>query len=117
MAIQWISGDTFTCLSADTKPTLVPADTKAIETNTDDVYRFNGTSWVLFSANDKTETLTNKTISGASNTVSNIPVNSISTFAVSAPITNQIMHTTVQVGSMPQVQAVALVADSRQVGL
>ena len=49
MAIQWISGDTFTCLSADTKPTLVPADTKAIETNTDDVYRFNGTSWVLFS--------------------------------------------------------------------
>ena len=48
MAIQWISGDTFTCLSADTKPTLVPTDTKAIETNTDDVYRFNGTSWVLF---------------------------------------------------------------------
>ena len=92
MAIQWISGDTFTCLSADTKPTLVPTDTKAIETNTDDVYRFNGTSWVLFSANDKTETLTNKTISGAANTVSNIPVNSISTFAVSAPTTNQIMQ-------------------------
>ena len=73
MAIQWISGDTFTCLSGDTKPTLVPTDTKAIETNTDDVYRFNGTSWVLFVANDKTETLTNKTISGASNTFSAIP--------------------------------------------
>ena len=62
MAIQWIAGDTFTCVSGDTKPTLVPAETKAIETNTDDVYRFNGTSWVLFAANDKTETLTNKTI-------------------------------------------------------
>ena len=77
MAIQWIAGDTFTCVSGDTKPTLVPTDTKAIETNTDDVYRFNGTSWVLFSANDKTETLTNKTFSGSVNTISNIPVSAI----------------------------------------
>ena len=92
MAVQWISGDTFTCVSTDTKPTLVPADTKAIETNTDDVYRFNGTSWVLFSANDKTETLTNKTISGASNTLSAIPVNSLSSFAIASPITNQILQ-------------------------
>ena len=92
MAIQWISGDTFTCVSGDTKPTLVPADTKAIETNTDDVYRFNGTSWVLFSANDKTETLTNKTISGASNTLSAIPPNSVSSFAIASPITNQIIQ-------------------------
>ena len=67
MVIQWIAGDTFTCVSGDTKPTNVPAETRAIETNTDDVYRFNGTSWVLYSANDKTETLTNKTISGANN--------------------------------------------------
>ena len=92
MTIQWISGDTFTCLAADTKPTLVPTDTKAIETNTDDVYRFNGTSWVLFSANDKTETLTNKSISGATNTLSAIPVNSISSFAIASPTTNQIMQ-------------------------
>lgn len=69
MAIQWISGDTFTCVSGDTKPTLVPTDTKAIETNTDDIYRFNGTSWVLYLANDKTETLTNKTIDSDVNTV------------------------------------------------
>jgi hypothetical protein len=92
MTIQWISGDTFTCVSTDTKPTLVPTDTKAIETNTDDVYRFNGTSWVLFSANDKTETLTNKSISGATNTLSAIPVNSLSNFSIASPLTNQIIQ-------------------------
>ena len=68
MAIQWMAGDTFTCLSTDTKSTLVPANTKALETDTDDTYKFNGTSWVLFDANDKTETLTNKTVSNDSNT-------------------------------------------------
>ena len=68
MAIQWIAGDIFTCLSGDTKSTLVPANTKAVETDTDDTYKFNGTSWVLFDANDKTETLTNKTVSNDSNT-------------------------------------------------
>lgn len=92
MAIQWIAGDTFTYDPTDTKPTNVPVNTKAIENNTDDVYRFNGTSWVLYIANDKTEILTNKTLSGAANTFSNIPVNSISTFAVSAPVTNQILQ-------------------------
>ena len=69
MTIQWIAGDTFTCESTDTKPTNVPTHTKAVENNTDDIYRFNGTTWVLFIANDKTETLTNKTISGSANTV------------------------------------------------
>lgn len=49
MAIQWMAGDAFTCLSTDTKPTLVPAQTKAIETDTDDTYKFNGTSWALVS--------------------------------------------------------------------
>ena len=82
------------CDAADfaSLPTNVPTHTKAFINNTDDVFRFNGTSWVLYIANDKTETLTNKTISGASNTLSAIPVNSISTFAVSAPTTNQIMQ-------------------------
>lgn len=76
MAIQWMAGDTFTCLSSDTKPTLIPANTKAIETDTDDTYKFNGTSWVLFSGGGgagaltatSTTTLTNKTISNDSNT-------------------------------------------------
>ena len=49
MAIQWMAGDAFTCLSTDIKPTLVPANTKAIETDTDDTYKFNGTSWALVS--------------------------------------------------------------------
>ena len=71
MTIQWISGDSFTCVSTDTKPVLVPVDTKAIETNTEDIWRFNGTSWVLFSANDKTESLTNKTIDFDLNTIAN----------------------------------------------
>ena len=36
-------------------------------------------------------TLTNKVISGATNTLSNIPVNSLSDFAISSPITDQII--------------------------
>ena len=56
-------------LSTDTKP--VPADTavNAIfeETDSHDTYINNGTAWVLFSANDKTETLTNKTLDHDSN--------------------------------------------------
>ncbi len=73
MAIQWMAGDSFTCLSTDTKPTLVPANTKAVETDTDDTYKFNGTSWALFSGAGgltatSTTTLTNKTISNDSNT-------------------------------------------------
>lgn len=39
-----------------------------------------------------TQTLTNKTISGASNTLSNIPLNSLSTFAISAPTINQVIQ-------------------------
>ena len=39
-----------------------------------------------------TQTLTNKTISGASNTLSNIPVNSLSNFAISSPTTNQLIQ-------------------------
>ena len=39
-----------------------------------------------------TQTLTNKTISGASNTLSNIPVNSLSNFAISSPTTNQVIQ-------------------------
>ena len=39
-----------------------------------------------------TTTLTNKTISGATNTLTNIPVNSLSNFAISSPITDQIIQ-------------------------
>ena len=64
-----------------------------------------------------TQTLTNKTISGASNTLSNIPVNSISTFAVSAPTTNQILQYNGTSWVNAGVQAAGQVADLKPVGL
>ena len=92
MAVTWVGRDIY-CAAADVASltTNVPANTKAYVDN-DDVYRFNGTSWVLFAANDKTETLTGKTISGSSNTLTSIPVNSLSNFAVSSPTTNQVLQ-------------------------
>jgi hypothetical protein len=46
MAIQWVGRD-IVCLSTDTKPTNVPVNTKAFETNTGATYRFNGTAWIV----------------------------------------------------------------------
>jgi parallel beta-helix repeat protein len=46
LAIQWVGRD-IVCLSTDTKPTLVPVNTKAFETNTGVTYRFNGTAWIV----------------------------------------------------------------------
>jgi parallel beta-helix repeat protein len=46
MAIQWVGRD-IVCLSTDTKPTNVPVNTKAFETNTGVTYRFNGTAWIV----------------------------------------------------------------------
>ena len=70
MAIVWVGKD-IECDAADVAslPTNVPTHTKAFVNNTDDVMRFNGTSWVLYIANDKTETLTNKTIVGPTNLI------------------------------------------------
>lgn len=69
MAVEWKGANFLTCLSTDTKPlaTLVPLNTRAYETNTDDIYRSDGTSWVALIANDKTETVTNKTFDHISN--------------------------------------------------
>jgi hypothetical protein len=92
MVVKYLGDGKYMALAVDTKPTNAATNAEIWITDTDDIYRYNGTSWVLLVANDKTETLTNKTISGAANTLSNIPVNSISTFAVSAPVTNQIMQ-------------------------
>jgi hypothetical protein len=46
MAIQWVGRD-IVCLSTDTKPTNVPVNTKAFETNTGATYRFNGSAWII----------------------------------------------------------------------
>jgi hypothetical protein len=64
-------------LAADTKPTNAATNAEIWVTDTDDIYRYNGTSWVLLVANDKTETLTNKTISGTANTLTNISASAI----------------------------------------
>jgi hypothetical protein len=58
----------YTALAADTKPTNAVVNAELWVTDTDDIFRYNGTSWVLLSADDKTETLSGKTISNDSNT-------------------------------------------------
>jgi hypothetical protein len=61
-------------LAADTKPTTFANNTLYFEQDTGNVFRWNsgGSSWDLFIAASKTETLTNKTIAAASNTISGI---------------------------------------------
>lgn len=77
MAVQKISNALLYCLAADTKPTTYPTNTLCYVVDTGDIYRWNG-SWVLLNGASKTETLTGKTISGASNTISNIADGSLS---------------------------------------
>lgn len=61
-------------LAADTKPVTFANNTLFFEQDTGNVFRWNsgGSSWDLFIAASKTETLTNKTIAAASNTISGI---------------------------------------------
>jgi len=47
------------------------------ETDTQDMYHWNGSAWQLISGNSVAETLTNKTISGSDNTLSNIANSSL----------------------------------------
>jgi hypothetical protein len=49
-------------LTADSKPTNVPAGAIFRDTQTDIYYEYNGSSWDIIIGNTKTETLTNKTI-------------------------------------------------------
>jgi hypothetical protein len=69
MAVKYLGDGKYMALAADTKPTNAATNAEIWVTDTDDIYRYNGTSWVLLVANDKTETLTNKTISAANNTI------------------------------------------------
>jgi hypothetical protein len=74
MAIQRISNAMIFGLAADTKPVTFANNTLFFEQDTGNVFRWNsgGSSWDLFIAASKTETLTNKTIAAASNTISGI---------------------------------------------
>lgn len=74
MAIQKISNALLYGLAADSKPTNYAGNTLFVEQDTGKIYRWNsgGSSWDIFIGADKTETLTNKTIAAASNTISGI---------------------------------------------
>jgi hypothetical protein len=62
MAVKYLGDGRYMGLAADTKPTNAATNAEIWVTDTDDIYRYNGTSWVLLRADDKTETLTNKTV-------------------------------------------------------
>lgn len=56
-------------VNADTKPTTYGTNTLFYESDTSDMYIYNGTSWVLYKSASKTETLTNKTVNATNNTI------------------------------------------------
>lgn len=71
MTVKPLGNGTYIGLSSDTKPVAANTAINAIfqETDTHDTYINNGTAWLLFSADNKTETLTNKTMHNDSNTL------------------------------------------------
>ena len=63
MAIKYYAGNRLTGVSGDTKPTTLPTGSTFLETNTDDLYLWDGDSWNIVASNTGTETLANKTFS------------------------------------------------------
>src|SRR6185503_2041385 len=74
MAIQRVSNAIIYGLNADTKPTTFANNTIFVEQDTGVIYRWNagGSSWDILVGASKTETLTNKTITAGSNTITGI---------------------------------------------
>ena len=62
MPIKYYAGNRLTGVSGDTKPTTLPTGSTFLETNTDDLYLWDGDSWNAIASNTGTETLSNKTI-------------------------------------------------------
>jgi hypothetical protein len=69
MTVVHLGNQSYQGLTADIKPTNVPAGAIFRDTQTDIVYEFNGSSWDIIIGNTKTETLSNKTINPTSNTI------------------------------------------------
>jgi len=70
MAILYYAGNRLTGVSGDTKPTSnVLTGTTFLETNTDDMYMWDGDSWNVVAGNSLTETLSNKLFTSAGITV------------------------------------------------
>ena len=62
MAIKYYAGNKLTGVSGDTNPTTLPTGSTFLETNTDDLYIWDGDSWNIVASNTGTETLSNKTL-------------------------------------------------------
>jgi hypothetical protein len=62
MAIKYYAGNRLTGVSEDSKPTTLPTGSTFLETNTDDLYLWDGDSWNAIASNTGTETLSNKTM-------------------------------------------------------
>jgi hypothetical protein len=62
MAIKYYAGNRLTGVSGDSKPTTLPTGSTFLETNTDDLYLWDGDSWNAIASNTGTETLSNKTM-------------------------------------------------------
>ena len=66
MAIKYYAGNRLTGVSGDTKPTSnVITGTTFLETNTDDLYMWDGDSWNIVAGNSIAETLSNKSFTSA----------------------------------------------------
>ena len=63
MTIKYYSGNRLTGVSGDTKPTTLPTGSTFLETNTDDLYLWDGDSWNVVASNTGTEILSNKSFS------------------------------------------------------
>jgi len=62
MAIKYFAGNRLTGVSGDTKPTTLPTGTTFLETNTDDLYFWDGDSWNIVAGDSIAQTLSNKTM-------------------------------------------------------
>lgn len=72
MTVTRYANNFYQGLAADTKPTNVPAGAIYRATDTGDIYHYDGAEWDLIIGASKTETLTNKTITAGSNTISGL---------------------------------------------
>ena len=63
MTIKYYAGNRLTGVSGDTKPTTLPTGSTFLETNTDDLYIWDGDSWNIVASNTGTEILANKSFS------------------------------------------------------
>ena len=81
MTIYKVNNVLLTGSSSNTKPTTYVTGTLFIEQDTGIISEWNGSSWVMVVGPTKSETLQNKSMSGASNTFTNIPSSALPSVA------------------------------------